>query len=81
MTTKQKDGSPPEMTKRASPANVGPDAYAYSVTDVRRTFSIPRSTLYELMKAGRIEAVKLGRRRLVLGASLRAYLASLPKAA
>jgi hypothetical protein len=39
-----------------------------------------RSRLYEEMAAGRIEARKAGRRTLLVGDSLRAYLRNLPRA-
>lgn len=47
-----------------------PGAVAYAGTS--------RSSLYEALKLGKIEARKCGRRTLVSVASLDAYLASLP---
>jgi len=37
---------------------------------------IGRSTLYELLDAGEIETIKVGRRRLVLVAGLKAFVES-----
>jgi hypothetical protein len=41
---------------------------------------LTRSRLYELMGTGQVEARKAGRRTLLVGDSLRAYLANLPRA-
>ncbi|WP_426958398.1 helix-turn-helix transcriptional regulator [Muricoccus radiodurans] len=38
-----------------------------------------RSTVYEALKKGELEAVKFGRSTLVLDASLRAWLGRLPR--
>lgn len=38
------------------------------------------TTVYHLVKGGKLKAVKLGRRTLITGESLAAYIASLPDA-
>lgn len=43
-------------------------------------YGIHRSSLYRALAAGQIRAVKAGRTVLIDGESLRAYLASLPRA-
>lgn len=54
---------------------------AHSVNQTAALLSCGRSTVYELLKAGKLEAVKLGGRTLVLDASIRDMLASLPRLA
>lgn len=43
-------------------------------TTMNRLGGLARSTVYELLATGEIEAVKLGRRRMVVAASLNAYV-------
>lgn len=43
--------------------------------------SLGRTKIYELIGSGRLEAVRLGGKRLVKAASVRAFAASLDKAA
>lgn len=47
---------------------------AYSIADASRVSSIGRTRIYELIKEGRLEARKLGRRTLIPAASLRRLL-------
>lgn len=47
------------------------DPLAYSVADACRVSSICKSNLYNLIRAGRLETRKLGRRTLIPAASLR----------
>lgn len=48
---------------------------AVSVPDARAEFGISRSRLYELIAAGEVRSIKLGKRRLVPRAELARYLA------
>ena len=52
---------------------------AYTVAEAVRVSNVGRSTLYELIRDGRLEARKLGSKTLIPAASLRALLATLPK--
>ncbi len=54
-------------------------AILISIPEAARRLSCGRSLLYELMGAGSVRSVKLGKRRLVLVASLVAFAASLPE--
>jgi len=54
-------------------------AILISIPEAARRLSCGRSLLYELMGAGSVHSVKLGKRRLVLAASLEAFAASLPE--
>ncbi len=47
------------------------------IPDAAETLGIGRSRLYELMDAGQIESVYIGRRRLVPAQALEAYVESL----
>ena len=47
------------------------DAIFISIADAARTLSVGRTKLYQLVDEGRVETVRLGRRRLVKVASLR----------
>ena len=47
---------------------------AYSVADAIRVSSIKKTRLYQLIKEGRLEARKVGKRTLIPAASLRALI-------
>lgn len=49
----------------------------YSVIDAAKILGISRSTLYELISAGEIEIVKLGRRTLITRPTLESFVRSL----
>jgi excisionase family DNA binding protein len=53
---------------------------ARSIRNTATLLDCGRTTVYELLKAGKLKAVKLGGRTLVLDASIRVLLASLPPA-
>ena len=53
---------------------------AYSIAEVARLTGRGRSTLYELIAAGRLRARKLGARTVVLDTDLADFLNSLPDA-
>ncbi|MFM9936535.1 MAG: helix-turn-helix domain-containing protein [Novosphingobium sp.] len=48
-----------------------PDPLAYSIHDAVRISSIGRTRLYSLIKEGRLEARKIGKRTLIPATSLR----------
>lgn len=56
------------------------DAIAFTILDAAKVSGLGRSTIYELIAAGKLEARKSGARTLILADSLRRYVASLPKA-
>ncbi len=56
------------------------EAIAHTVADAVRVSGLGRTSLYELIGAGKIEARKAGNRTLIPAASLRAYITSLPAA-
>ena len=56
----------------------GPAPLAYTVSDACKPSGLGRTTLYELIAAGRVRAMKAGTRTLIEADSLRSYLASLP---
>lgn len=47
---------------------------AYSVADACRVSTLCKSQIYNLIRSGRLEARKLGRRTLIPAASLRALI-------
>ncbi len=47
---------------------------AFRVNEAVAVSGLSRSTLYELLKAGKLRAVKIGGRRLILRESLQALL-------
>ena len=47
---------------------------AYSIADAVRASSICRTSLYRLIKEGKLEARKVGKRTLIPAASLRALV-------
>ena len=60
-------------TPRPAALPVHPGATGYS--------GLSRTRLYELMQAGEIEAIRVGKRRLVLRQSIDDFLARQPRAA
>lgn len=54
---------------------------AYSVVDAARVLGIGKSKLYELVKQGEIETIKIGSRTLVLHDELAAFVDRQRKAA
>jgi excisionase family DNA binding protein len=48
----------------------------YSVDEAVEASGIGRTTLYELMRSGELESIKVGRRRIILAEDIRAYLDS-----
>ncbi|MEO0032111.1 MAG: hypothetical protein RIS94_1869 [Pseudomonadota bacterium] len=54
--------------------HVPPDPLAYSVADACRVSTLCKSQIYNLIRAGKLEARKLGRRTLIPAASLRALI-------
>lgn len=49
------------------------DAALFTIPDATRLFAISRSQIYREIDAGRLEACKRGKRRLLRGDSLRRY--------
>ena len=57
-----------------SPAIASNERIALRMRDASIVSGLSRSTLYELLKAGKLRAVKIGGRRLILRDSLEALL-------
>jgi excisionase family DNA binding protein len=57
--------------------NTQPEPLSVDISEACRLIGLGRSKLYELLTAGEIQSVKVGKRRLVPMASLRAWLARL----
>lgn len=51
-----------------------------SIADTGRHLGLGRTKIYELISEGALAAVKSGSKTLVTGASIAAYIASLPRA-
>lgn len=51
------------------------DTLAISINDTARALSLGRTTVYAMIADGRLEAFKLGRRRLVKAESIRRLVA------
>lgn len=54
--------------------NQVPEPLAYSIADAVRVSSIGRTRIFGLIKAGQLEARKVGRRTVIPAASLRALV-------
>jgi len=54
------------------------DQLAYSVLQAARAIGIGRSKLYDLFRSGDLNAVRCGRRTLILASELQSFLSSLP---
>lgn len=55
---------------------LNPAPIAHSIPQSVRISGVGRSTIYKAIKKGELETLKIGARRLVPDASLRAWLAS-----
>ena len=55
--------------------NQTPDPLAYRISDACHVLGIGKTSLYELMKEGRIKAIKIAGRTLIDAASIRALVA------
>lgn len=53
------------------------DRVAFSLPEVGELTSVSQTTVFALIREGKLRAVKLGRRTVVLGEDLQAFLASL----
>lgn len=53
------------------------DKLLYRIPEVAEHLNVSRSKVYELLKSGRLRSVHIDRTRLVRGADLEAYVASL----
>jgi excisionase family DNA binding protein len=56
------------------------EVFAFTIAEAAKASGIGRSTLYELIGAGKVEARKVGNRTLIVAASLRSFLENLPPA-
>ena len=56
------------------------EALAYRIDDARHILGLGTTKIYQLIGNGTLDAHKAGVRTLITGESLRAYVASLPKA-
>jgi excisionase family DNA binding protein len=52
--------------------------FGFTINDAVKASGIGRTTLYQEIKAGRLRAVKRGRRTLILADDLRQWLETLP---
>jgi excisionase family DNA binding protein len=46
----------------------------YSLEDAARRIGVGRSMVYELIASGELDAIRIGRRRIVPGMAIRAYM-------
>lgn len=63
--------------KREADRTTAPDPLLLSVNGAAATLGISRPTLYKLLAAGKVGAVKLGGRTLIRMTSLRDYVGTL----
>lgn len=56
------------------------EVIALTITEAAKASGIGRTTLYELIGAKKLDARKVGARTLIIGESLRNYIANLPTA-
>ena len=71
---------PPERTTAAVDASAQPLPGAFTIEGAVAFSGLPRSHIYEAIGRNDLDARKAGRRTLIEGDSLRAYLAKLPRA-
>jgi excisionase family DNA binding protein len=54
------------------------EQFAYSPRQAAERLGVSRSLIYDEMRAGRLRALKVGRRTVILATDIEAYLAGLP---
>jgi excisionase family DNA binding protein len=69
---------PASQPVAAPPRELPPEKLAFTLKEASAALGVGRTTLYAAIADGRLTAVKLGNRTLILGETLRAWLASLP---
>jgi excisionase family DNA binding protein len=52
----------------------------FTINETARVLSVCRRTIYELVSAGKLDAVKLGKATRITAKSLNAFIANVPKA-
>jgi excisionase family DNA binding protein len=57
-----------------------PNALCFTIEGTTLATGLPRTTIYELIGSGKLDARKVGRRTIITGESLRQYLEALPPA-
>jgi excisionase family DNA binding protein len=67
------------MTSRRHEDQTEEDLGAFAVAGFRQRFGIGNTKVYEEIKAGRLRAVKLGAKTLILYADAKAWVRSLPE--
>jgi hypothetical protein len=68
---RQDDEPKPRIRRRPPPS---PNAFAYSLPDACAMSGFGKTSLYELMKDGRLQYKEIDGRRKIIGDSLRALL-------
>ena len=66
------------MTKAEQEPRFQSEPLAVGILEGAHIIGVKRSTMYREINAGRIKALKLGKRTVILMATLQAYLDSLP---
>ncbi|RGA04533.1 DNA-binding protein [Microbispora triticiradicis] len=61
--------------------NTTEDIQHYRVPDAMKLLSLGRSTVYELIRSGRLRSVRQGRARLIPASAIREYTAALAREA
>lgn len=64
------------MTTHIQDGALRPAPLAYSISQAVKISGVGRSTLYAAIKAGDLETLKIGARRLVMDEALRAWLSA-----
>ncbi len=64
------------MATHIVPATV-PERHLYKVPEAMALLSMSRSVIYELMRAGRLKFVKVGRATLIPAVAIREYVQTL----
>ena len=59
----------------------GPAPHLYRIDDARRTLSMSRTVIYELIRSGRLRSVKEGRTRLISASAIADYVSLLEREA
>lgn len=62
-----------------APRAITAENLSFTIDGAMSVTGLGKTRLFELIAEGKLEARKEGRRTLIMGDSLRAYLASLPK--
>ena len=67
-----------ELARQAAPSGLAPE-HLFTIDEAATALHVARSTLYQLIGAGELRTIKVGRRRLVPVSAIAGYIETLTR--